>query len=155
MNFDQACELLAIHEKGYVNDPNDPGGETNRGVSARTYPNEDIKNMTIARSKFLFMRDFWAPCSIDAMPGYIRFDVFDMAINSGPVPAVKALQRAIGVFPDGKVGPKTLMAISSNADDRVLRRFNAYRMLYCAEAKNWKSHGRGWTIRIANNMLRT
>lgn len=50
-NFDKAFELLIGHEGGYVNHPSDPGGETKYGISKRSYPREDIRNMTLARAK--------------------------------------------------------------------------------------------------------
>lgn len=43
--FEDAIKLTLIHEGGYVNNPADPGGETNMGITKRDHPNEDIKNM--------------------------------------------------------------------------------------------------------------
>ena len=44
--FDDAVEIVLQNEKGYVNDPADPGGETNWGISRRAYPHLDIANLT-------------------------------------------------------------------------------------------------------------
>ena len=49
-NFDAAMAEVFSHEGGYVNDPRDPGGETNMGISKRSYPNEDIRGMTRERA---------------------------------------------------------------------------------------------------------
>lgn len=50
-DFDKAFEIVIGHEGGYVNNPKDPGGETKYGISKRTYPNEDIRGMTLERAK--------------------------------------------------------------------------------------------------------
>lgn len=46
-------------EGGYVNDPNDPGGETNWGISKRSYPFVDIKNLTKQQAQELYKKDYW------------------------------------------------------------------------------------------------
>ena len=113
MTFDQAFERLIGHEGGYVNHPADPGGETNFGISKRTYPGEDIRGMTLQRAKTLYRRDFWGPAGCDALPPGVQFNVFDMAVNSGVRNAIKTLQRAVGEIEDGVLGPRTLQAAQS------------------------------------------
>ena len=44
VNFDEIIEVVLHHEGGYVNDPKDPGGETNFGIAKRSHPDVDIKN---------------------------------------------------------------------------------------------------------------
>ena len=85
MNFDAAFLKLLGHEGGYVNHKADPGGETNFGISKRSYPGEDIKGMTVERAKFIYHRDYWGPAGCDAVPDGLRFDLFDMAVNSGVI----------------------------------------------------------------------
>ena len=46
LDFTEAVSVVFKHEGGYVNDRNDPGGETNMGISKRAYPDLDIKNLT-------------------------------------------------------------------------------------------------------------
>ena len=48
--FDEIIEVVLKHEGGYVNDPDDPGGETKYGISKKAYPDEDIKELTIERA---------------------------------------------------------------------------------------------------------
>ena len=100
MNFDQAFDRLLGHEGGYVNDSRDPGGETNWGISKRSYPNVDIKALTQADAKAIYRRDFWAPVRADELPDVVRFDVFDAAVNHGVSQSAKWLQRAAGAQPD-------------------------------------------------------
>ena len=59
MTFEEAFSRLMGHEGGYSNDPLDPGGETNWGISKRSYPNVDITNLTRAEAKVIYREDFW------------------------------------------------------------------------------------------------
>lgn len=152
MNFDEAFERLIGHEGGYVNHPADPGGETKYGISRRSYPGEDIKGMTLARAKTIYARDFWGPAGCDAVQDDIKFDLFDMAVNSGVRAAVRALQTAVGETPDGVLGPLTLQAVQSVNPTRLAARFNGERLAYMAELTNWPAFGRGWAKRIASNL---
>jgi lysozyme family protein len=152
MNFDQAFEKLIGHEGGYVNNPADPGGETKFGVSRRAYPLENIKAMTLDRAKVLYLHDYWGPAGCDAVPDAIKFDLFDMAVNSGPVAAIKNLQHAVGVTVDGMLGPLTLQAVNAMPAPRVLARFNGHRLDLMADLKSWPAFSRGWAKRIAANL---
>lgn len=152
MHFDQCFERLIGHEGGYTAGTGDPGGETKYGISKRSYPAEDIKNLTLERAKQIYKRDFWGPAGCDAVPNAVRFDLFDTAVNSGCETAIKILQRAAGVVADGKLGPKTLMAIQIMDQERLLARFNGYRLDYMNDLPVWPTFGRGWAQRIAENL---
>lgn len=156
MTFDDAFLRLVGHEGGYVNDPRDPGGETKYGISRRSYPGEDIAGMTLERAKTIYRRDYWGPAGCDAVPVGIKFDLFDMAVNSGVKPAVRTLQRAAGLpdrAVDGVLGPRTLQAVQAMPEARLLARFNGARLEYMAGLTNWPAFGRGWARRIAANLL--
>ncbi len=159
MNFDQAFVKLvnSDHEGGYVDDPEDPGGETNFGISKRSYPEEDIKNMTLERAKLLYKRDFWGPAGCDALPEVMKFQMFDLAVNtsarSKPTTAIKLLQMAVGANVDGQLGPKTLMAVQSMNPDKALRRLQGLALRRYASLANWPRFGRGWVNRLALNMI--
>jgi len=152
MNFDAAFEKLIGHEGGYVDHPNDPGKATKFGISQRAHPTEDIKGMTLERAKQIYARDYWGPAGCDAVPDGIKFDLFDMAVNSGVKPAVKTLQEAAGAFPDGVLGPRTLQSISSLPAPRLAARFNGFRLAFMADLPTWPAFGRGWARRIASNL---
>lgn len=155
MNFMVAFEKLIGHEGGYVNHPSDPGGETNFGISKRSYPGEDIKGMTQARAMEIYCRDYWGPAGCDAVPPAVRFDLFDMAVNAGVKPAVRCLQRAVGEVQDGVIGPKTLMALNSTPTPSILARFNGARLEHLTNLPTWPAFGKGWARRIASNLLGT
>lgn len=81
-NFNLALGFVLRHEGGYVNDPADPGGETNFGISKRYHPDEDIKNMTAKRAGEIYLNDYWLPvCDIIKFPLDIIW--FDTAVNMG------------------------------------------------------------------------
>jgi lysozyme family protein len=153
MNFDQSFERLIGHEGSYVNDPRDPGGETRYGISRRSYPGEVIRTMTLERAKEIYLRDFWGPAGCDAVPDGVKFDLFDMAVNSGVTQAVRTLQRAVGVDDDGKLGPITLQAVASMPPLRFVARFNGYRLQFMSTLATWPAFGRGWANRIAKNLI--
>jgi len=57
-NFNQALKKTLVFEGGYVNDPDDPGGETNFGISKRAYPDLDIPNITDRQVRNIYWRDY-------------------------------------------------------------------------------------------------
>lgn len=165
MDFEHAFERLRGHEGGFTQDPRDKGnwtgGEigqgvckgTKYGVSAAAYPGEDIEHLTIERAKLIYQRDYWGLAGCDAAPDAVRFDLFDMAVNSGVRSAVKCLQKAVGETEDGVLGPRTLRAVQSMPTMRLVARFNGARLLHVADARAWPAYGRGWARRIALNLL--
>jgi lysozyme family protein len=153
MNFDIAFERLIGHEGSWVNDHRDPGGETKYGISRRSYPGEMIRTMTLERAKEIYLRDYWGPAGCDAVPDAIKYDLFDMAVHSGVITAIKTLQRTVGVDDDGKLGPITLQAVASMPALRFVARFNGARLQFMSALPTWPSFGRGWANRIAKNLL--
>jgi lysozyme family protein len=154
VTFDEAFEKLIGHEGGYVDHPNDPGGETKFGISKRSYPHVDIKRLTLEEAKAIYKRDFWGPAGCDAVPGSVKFELFDTAVNSGVKTAIKLLQRACGAFVDGAIGPNTLLAANTMDPERLQARFNGHRLDFMNDLPTWPSFGRGWTQRIAENLMR-
>ena len=150
MNFDTAFERLIGHEGGYVNDPQDPGGETNWGISKRSYPDVHIKSLTRDGAKAIYKRDFWDPLA-DAHDA-IKFQVFDFAVNGGMTVAVRKLQAAIGVADDGHWGPHSRQALSFIPMNDVLLKYNAQRLRFYTSLKGWPRFGGGWTNRVAGQL---
>jgi len=154
MNFDEAFEILVGHEGGYVNHPDDPGGETKYGITKRTYPDIDIKGLTLEGAKEIYRRDFWDRLQADSLPESVRFDLFDTAVNSGPGTACRLLQRAVGVAEDGSIGPLTLSAVGRMTAWEVRAKFNACRLHFMTDLSVWPTFGKGWARRIAANLNR-
>lgn len=153
MNFEQAFEKLLGHEGGYVDHRADPGGATKYGISKRSYPQEDIVNLTLDRAKQIYWADFWLKARCDDIPEAIRFDVFDTAVNSGVGTAVRMVQRACGAQADGILGPQTIAAILAMDAHRLVKRFNGARLAFMTDLPTWPAFGRGWAKRIASNLM--
>lgn len=152
MNFDTAFDRLISNEGGYVNNPADPGGETNWGISKRSYPNIDIKNLTREGAKAIYLRDFWLRGHMDEYDSALSFQVFDFAVNSGIETAIRKLQQAAGVADDGHVGPVTVAAIKARSVTDMLMLFIAERLDFWRKLSNWPKFGAGWAGRAAEDL---
>lgn len=127
-------------------DPEDPGGLTRWGISQRAYPDEDIRNMTEARAKELFRRDYWEPIQGDRLPERVAIALADSAFNQGVGTAIRLLQTALNVKVDGVLGPITMSMAMRNGDTEHLNEFLSRRLLRYA---NGQAHfRRGWFLRI-------
>lgn len=164
MNFDKAFELLIGHEGGYTTLRSDPGNwtggkvgvgvlkGTKYGIAANSYPNEDIKNLTLARAKQIYKRDYWDKVWGDRLPASLAFHVFDMAVNSGISRGVKLLQKTVGSAQDGIMGPATLRAAQAMDVNAAIMLYSANRLKFYTSLSTFGTFGKGWTNRVANNL---
>lgn len=152
MDFATAIERVLSHEGGYVNDPRDPGGETQWGISKRSYPDTDIRALTREAAKAIYMRDFWLPVASCASDGALQFQLMDAAVNHGMGNAVRFLQRAVGVADDGHFGPHSKAALERMDKHDAHLLFMAERFEFWAKLKSFDAFGRGWTRRGAQNL---
>lgn len=152
MDFNTTFERLMGSEGGYTDGKGDPGGETNWGVSKRSYPTVDIKNLTKDQAKTIFRRDFWNRISADSLPDGVAFQTADFAYNSGVETAIRYLQRAVKVADDGHWGPVSQAAVASMSESDIILRLLALRLEFMSGLKNWPIDGRGWARRIAANL---
>jgi len=107
--FELAIPIVLRHEGGYVWDANDPGGETNFGISKRSYPSIDIKNLTVEGATEIYRRDFWDKYGYGKIQAQaVAAKIFDSAVNMGAPRAHTLAQAVLGVVQDGVLGPKTL-----------------------------------------------
>ena len=128
--FEQIIEKVLAHEGGYVNDPDDPGGETKFGIAKRSNPDVDIKNLTKEDAKKIYYDKYWTPARVAQAPSQLKHIYFDMVVNFGQRGAVKVLQQAAvakghQIAVDGGIGPNTLKAIKNVELERV----RSYRVL--------------------------
>lgn len=153
-DFMVAIEILLGHEGGYVWHKDDPGGETNWGISKRSYPHVDIKNLTREGAMAIYYKDFWLPVVDSAvMHLSVAIQLMDAAVNHGIPRAKKLLQQAVFVKDDGIIGPLTLAAVAMSDHNDILLRFLGFRTKFFIGLNTFPSFGRGWMDRIANNLI--
>lgn len=116
---------IVRREGGYVNDPDDPGGATNFGVTIGTLRAlrresgqdadlDDLRALTAEEAAAIYVRHYYEKPRLGLLPEPLRPSVFDMQVNAG-ANAVKILQRLITAFgialrDDGVIGPGTARA---------------------------------------------
>lgn len=135
--FADIIKRVLESEGGYVNDPDDPGGETKYGISKRSHPEVDIKNLTIDGALDIYRRLYWVPSKAEKLIPELRHQYFDMVVNAGQGNAVKILQKACNgkakkgekIAVDGRIGNITIGA----SEKLEVSRLKAYRILYYAE----------------------
>lgn len=152
MNFDLAFDRLMGHEGGYVNDPNDPGGETKWGVSKRSYPSLNIKDLTKDDAKAIYRRDFWDRIHGDKLHDGVAYQLADFAYHSGIETALRNYQRSLGVADDGNWGPVSQRAATERAETDQIMALNAERLDFMTRLSTWSNYGKGWARRIAANL---
>lgn len=151
--FDQAFEIVVTHEGGYVNHKADPGGETKYGISKRSYPHVDIAAMTLTQAKAIYKLDYWDRLALDYADPGLALVCFDAAVHNGQSTAIRWMQQALKVTPDGIMGPKTLAALEACRDDcasEALVAVHAQRIHMMAKLPTWATFGVGWSKRLAN-----
>lgn len=146
--FREAVNIILKWEGGYVNHPSDPGGETNFGISKRSFPHLDIKNLTKQQASNIYRANYWNPIKGSQMPYPIALFVFDLAVNSGPARARKMLQQCLGVAADGVIGPITLRAANEVDQRHFVEKFHAMRESFYRGLSTWETFGKGWMNRI-------
>lgn len=132
MDIQETALAIARSEGGFVNDPADPGGPTNRGVTLATLRRlhvdvtgdgradmADLRALTLEQAADIFLRDYFHRPRIDLLPEVLQAGVFDMQVNSG-AQAVRILQELLVRmgFPcaiDGRIGPQTAQAAARAA----------------------------------------
>ena len=158
MEFKQALPLVLKHEGGLVDNPDDRGGITKYGISLRAYPHlgrSGIRNLTKEQAGEYYKTDYWLACNCDDLPTYIRYIVFDCAVNQGPSFARKALQRCVGASPDGIIGVKTLKAVKALTRDRLVHTYGKERAYRYMSNKKWDIFGHGWMSRLIDVLIKT
>lgn len=146
-NFDPAIALVLKHEGGYVDHPNDPGGETKYGISQRSYPGYDIKNLTEQSACRIYREDFWLPIrGEDIRSQDVAANLLDFAVNSGVSRAAKTIQRLVGAAQDGWIGPLTLAAINNQDGPNLNLRLCLDRVQFYTELAARRAEFRGFLV---------
>ena len=167
--FEKAHAFVARMEGGFVDDPADPGGTTNYGVSLRFLKTQglevgdidgdgdidadDIRALTPERAAGVLRRSFWDVFPLDNVPDPLALAVYDTAVNMGVGQARKLTQKALSVEADGRWGPRTWEAVKNCSAPHIVAIFlvRARRARYAALIRNNPALGkfsRGWENRL-------
>jgi hypothetical protein len=143
------------HEGGFVNDPQDPGGATNLGITAATLAAwrgapvtaEEVRALTEEEAREIYRARYWNRLRCDDLPAGLDLQVFDIGVNAGPGVAAKLLQRAVGVAADGAIGPVTLAAARAADARPAIDRMARLREEHYRGLSGFARFGRGWLRR--------
>jgi lysozyme family protein len=156
-SYDEALKHVLVHEGGYTNDPHDPGGPTNYGITiydARKYWKHDataadVRAMPLSVAKDIYKSKYWDAMHCDDLPAGVDYSVFDYGVNSGIGRAPKVLQRCLGVAVDGVIGPVTIAAAKAADPHKIVICVNDERLAFLKALRTWPHFGVGWGRRVA------
>ncbi len=136
--YDACLNFVFQYEGGYVNDPRDPGGPTNRGITIATLSHElgrqatiaDVKTLSREKAASIYRKKYWNAIGGDLLAPGVDLLAFDICVNSGVGRANDWLQQSSRLFPG----------------DRI-RWLDAKRRSFWKSLKTWAVYGKGWSRR--------
>ena len=152
-NFKECLDLVLKSEGGWVNNPADPGGETNLGVTKRVWeeyvghPVTTMKSLTPELVAPLYEQKYWRPCYAEVLPRGLDLLSFSMGVNAGPGRSVKLLQQSLGLVCDGVIGPRVMQKLRESNISDVIQGFSESRREYYRALKQFPVFGKGWLSR--------
>lgn len=159
-NYAKCLALVLKEEGGYVNNKRDPGGATNFGITQRVYtawlrsrglPNVPVLRITMDQVGAIYKPQYWDAIRGDDLPPGVDLCTLDLAVNSGPVKAIKFLQQSVGLTGkavDGHIGAVTLGKVNDTAATTIIRADCALRLSFLKKLTIWKWFGKGWNARV-------
>jgi lysozyme family protein len=157
-NWDNAFKLMLKSEGGFVNHPSDPGGMTNLGVTKATWENwvgresdeAEMRGLTPEKVEPLYKKKYFDAVRGDELPVGLDYLMFDFAVNAGAGRAIKTLQTAVGVTPDGGFGPMTMAAVQAVDPVDLIERFSQAKEDFYRSLTTFATFGKGWLNRVAD-----
>jgi lysozyme family protein len=147
-----AVALTLQHEGGYVNNPADPGGETNMGITQADMPGQDMRALTVAQAVEYYREHYWKPLYSQITSQEVASKIFDLGVLFGVGTAVKILQQILNLTVDGSFGPVTLAAVNNVYGGTVVSAYKAAMLRHVDEILARKSteiiFRAGWQNRI-------
>ena len=156
-NFARCLSLVLDYEGGFSNRADDPGGATMRGVTQRTYDSyrigqglspQPVQNISQTELQAIYRSGYWDRVCGDALPAGVDLAIFDFAVNSGPVRAVKMVQEIVGADPDGAFGPETLTAVKRTDPAGLITELCLDRLQFLQGLSHWSTFKNGWQRRV-------
>jgi lysozyme family protein len=156
-NWDNSFKLMLKSEGGFVNHPSDPGGMTNLGVTKATWENwvgresdeAEMRGLTPEKVEPLYKKKYFDAVRGDELPMGLDYLMFDFAVNAGAGRAIKTLQTAVGVTPDGGFGPMTMAAVQAVDPVDLIERFSQAKEDFYRSLTTFSTFGKGWLNRVA------
>lgn len=142
-SVEEIAQSIVRREGGFVNDPDDPGGATNFGVTIHTMrrlgmdlnrdgkiDTTDVRALTREQAVEVFVEYYFERPGIASLPGVLQASVFDMYVNAGSN-AVRILQRMLvemgyDLSVDGQIGPQTIRIAHEAYLDAPMHLADAY-----------------------------
>jgi len=155
-NWETAFQMVLNHEGGFVNNPKDPGGMTNLGVTKKVWEEfvgrevdeREMRALTPDAVKPLYKKNYWDKIKGDQLPSGVDYAAYDLAVNSGVGRAAKYLQQIAGVPADGLIGPQSIEAINACPAEEVVDALCDMRLDFLKRLPTWNTFGKGWERRV-------
>ena len=166
-NGDSAFAFALKHvlemEGGWSDDPYDPGGPTNKGITLKVYATHrgitldaasrprlisELRAIPDALVATIYRQRYWQPAQCAWLPLPVALMHFDAAVNHGVGAAIRFLQQALGVESDGIIGPLTRRAIAETRPAKVIAHYAELRIARYRSLPHFWRFGRGWLGRV-------
>jgi len=155
--FDTAIAFVLSVEGGYVDNPLDPGGATNMGITLRTLAlwrgtavtKAAVKALTVGEATAIYGAHYWNAAHCAYLPLGLDLLVFDGAVNLGPGRSSKMLQAVAGAEQDGSIGPLTLAALAPKDHLMCIESIVSLRNDFYRSLSTFHTFGKGWLARTA------
>lgn len=156
-NWPKMVGWIDADEGGFVNNPRDPGGATNHGVTLRELAAfekrpvtvADVRTLPLATANAILKSQYFDAVHGADLPSGLDYAVADAAVNSGPVQAIKWLQASLGTAADGHYGVVTAQAVAAIEDvSSVIDAYDAARLGFLRHLRTWPVFGKGWFARV-------
>lgn len=155
-NFEKAFQAMLREEGGFSNDPIDPGGITNLGVTMASWEQylgrqcsvDEMRALTPDVVRPHYRSVYWNKVRGDDLPSGVDLAVFDFGVNSGVSRSSKYLQRIVGVTDDGVVGNWTIAAVNKMDGNEIIIDLCNARMAFLQGLSTFPHFGAGWTYRV-------
>ena len=161
MSFETALTHVLRVEGGYVNNPDDHGGATNKGITQAVYDAyrndrdlapRPVKQINDGEVAAIYRERYWAVGKCELLPAKLGLVHMDACVNHGPGRAARMLQEAVGATPDGIIGPRTLAAVHAIPEADAVAKYLCLREDFYARlaAKDATQHQflKGWLWRL-------
>ncbi|MBV9655120.1 MAG: hypothetical protein JOZ42_11220 [Acetobacteraceae bacterium] len=158
--FDACMAILFNLEGGYVDNPRDPGGPTNYGITRPdiadfrhvpldTITAEYVKELSRGEATEIYRTRYWNVMRCPDLPAGVDLMVFQFGVNVGPARSACVLESCVGTTVDGSIGPETLAAVARMDPKILIGDLSTQQLTYYRGLSGWAEFSRGWSARVA------